>query len=1166
VGEIAQTKSRSAVCKPIMILIKGLHNMGHRSIAWLISALFAFFASDVLALGLGKIKLESALNQPLNAEIELFEVRNLAEEEIRVKIASREDFERIGVDKIYFLSDFKFKVVLDGPGSPYVKVTSVKLVREPFLNFVLQVQWPSGKLLREYTLLMDLPAFSQEAPPVVQPSTPAVLADPSPAQRQPPSGATEYNPRSRYEGAPPRPSAAPVTPTYTEDTYRVQSNDTLWEIAEGVRPDSSVSIHQTMLALQRENPEAFIGSNINLLRAGQILRIPEREEISSMTQREALREVASQNSSWSGETEVADAQLSGTSVYDDYDTASTSREGRVKLTAPDDTYGSAEGRASGDSAASSIDALENELSITLEQLDKSSRENTELRSKIESLEQQIETMERMVEISDENLRALELSAKQSGETEATLGEAEIEGISSELSGQLASDTETGIEEGPGGTFDEEVSDDTSVLSEELESRSPGEGLTSDYQDEQVAGESFESAQEEATPTPTPQPDPMRVVSPPALPGKGIIDIILENVLFIAGGVIVLAGGAFFLLRQKSDDDEDFDEFMEQHGLEERHADVATDEEPIEDDIDLGDFSEQTDESPVEEEIQEDFDTVSESEAQTEDVVAEADIYIAYGKFDQAEEMLIKALGKDGRDEDVRLKLLEVYSTQGDAESFDPHYAKLRAFASPSSIDRAEMLRSNIPNVAEFDESSFDISDVTNMPTLDATEREAEVSLSVESEAAASEEDLDDLSLDLDLGDMDSDEGIDNGFELDLAGETAGNALDLPSGRAEEGALDLDLDLDLSETGDSLDLELDLPDDESHTLRADETVDVGDLSGDSDFDLEDSSGDELSGALSIDVDLPASGTNDADEFGDLDLELGDLDDSLSSSLDDDLAALDTEFELSDADAQEDDTVMRERPREVDEISSVNEDFDLAADLSKLDEVGLNPSVGSSEVSSDTVVNEALDDEYIEQKLSEETEGDLNIDDALPLEADAPGQTQALDALDIENEADLDLSSLDQELDALTSGLGDIETSSDADAGAMEEPITDFDDYEDDLEKNEAMAETVKSDHVADDNIDEMGEDTMFDQAINEVPAAESSDGEFELPEVNPDDIGDDDLDFLSDSDETATKLDLARAYIDMGDQEGAKDIIREVMGEGNDQQKAEAEGLLARINA
>ena len=181
--------------------------------------------------------------------------------------------------------------------------------------------------------------------------------------------------------------------------------------------------------------------------------------------------------------------------------------------------------------------------------------------------------------------------------------------------------------------------------------------------------------------------------------------------------------------------------------------------------------------------------------------------------------------------------------------------------------------------------------------------------------------------------------------------------------------------------------------------------------------------------------------------------------------------------------------------------------------------------------------------------------------------------------------MDLSALDEELDALTSDLGvqeaDIEN---LEVGGelagedqlsqltvMDEPVTDFGDLDLEAGLEATEAEPLANDldvqeHATLEDVQpettstEAGEEQLFDQAIADVP---ESDLEFNIPEVDPD-ADDDDLGFLSDSDETATKLDLARAYIDMGDAEGAKDILQEIIKEGNDQQKQEAENLMSRV--
>ena len=208
-------------------------------------------ANFVNALGLGEITLKSTLDQPLDAEIKLLEVRDLTASEILIGLASEEVFDRQGVERNFFLTGIKYDVVLNGPGSPYVRLMSDRPVREPFLNFILEAQWPSGKLLREYTVLLDLPIFSDEAAAPVSPVQTETVNQQQVIRRQSPSPQasenTRYNPRSSFdEGrsaqAPqPSPSVAPAgpstsyQPSYSGSEISVQKNDTLWEIALSVR-------------------------------------------------------------------------------------------------------------------------------------------------------------------------------------------------------------------------------------------------------------------------------------------------------------------------------------------------------------------------------------------------------------------------------------------------------------------------------------------------------------------------------------------------------------------------------------------------------------------------------------------------------------------------------------------------------------------------------------------------------------------------------------------------------------------------------------------------------------------------------------------------------------------------------------------------------------------
>lgn len=1094
--------------------------MGHRRLVLLISSMVATFASQMAcALGLGEITLNSSLNQPLNAEIKLLQARDLTEHEILIGLASQQDFARVGVDKPYFLTDLRFSVDLNSPGGPVINITTRKPVREPYLNFIVQAQWPSGKLLREYTLLMDLPVFTdQAANPVSGAQSNAVAQQPQPKkQQQAQAPDTRYNPRSSFTpegGQPARPfagsSSSPSSSTRSSappalagtSEYSVQANDTLWEIASQVRPDRGVSIQQTMLALQRANPDAFINSNINLLKRGQVLRIPERSEIEEYTKQRAVQEVASQNAAWDGNSRYTptDIQLQGSDSYASYDREDTGVEGRLKLSSPDDASDRYDGRGAG-SGSSSSEALENELAITLEQLDKSQRENSDLRSRVDSLEEQIETMERLVEVSSEEMRALELAARKNADAEA---DSEIgsgaEATMPEAASTLAQNDEA-LDSGSADATDPESST----------------GEPSEAETNEAGDNAAEVAAAEATPTPVVNPTKV-VMSTPA-PEKGIVDILLDNIIWLVAGVVVLLGAVFFVVqRRNAAAVENFDEdFLAQDdydgvGKQEEEEDFLS---SLEGD---GDFAEEEDsyDSGAPEEESDD----ATAEPETGDVVAEADIYIAYGKYDQAEEMLVKALDKEPGNADMRLKLLEVYANQQDIARFDPHYAKLRAVGAAEALNRAAQLRGGISGAGEFDSDLYDTSDVESFAVSPARQDTTQMASPDESVGD------DDLSFDLDLGGNDSatesgnesttayDESLDDSFDLDLGDlETDLTSITETSSTSSDDSLDLDssLDFDLSSIEDG---------------GADSSVD--------EFDLD------------MDFDTASTSASDSDLIED--------------DIEQDVDSID--FDLSSRDHAEDDVTAAE--------FDLDSDFDLELSAEdSMDELSAVPNLDLGDPDDISLVDDSLlesagpnDKTQITKAIDAETLGG-----SIDLTETA---SDSDDDLDIDSE--LDLSALDEELDAMASDLAsdddlveldldefdDAELSAKANSGKMTEPVTDFGDFEDDLDTDF----TERSAKVAE--VESMGEETMFDQAISEVPDA---DMDFELPEIDPESTDDEgDLGFLSDSDETATKLDLARAYIDMGDSEGAKDIIDEIIKEGNMQQQQEAQGLLNRLNA
>jgi pilus assembly protein FimV len=222
-------------------------------------------AGQAQALGLGEIELDSALNERLVARIELLDAGSLQPTEILVSLASQADFERIGVERFFYLTDLRFEVV-DAPRGKVVRVTSSQPITEPYLNFIVQAHWPSGRLLREYTLLLDPPSYGETTSAAI--SAPVRDEAPANAGRVDRSASGPATQSSGTEVAL-RPGPARTRPAPADGEYRMTTrNDTMWRIASEVRPAADVTIQQTMVALLAKNPEAFIRGNVNLLKAG----------------------------------------------------------------------------------------------------------------------------------------------------------------------------------------------------------------------------------------------------------------------------------------------------------------------------------------------------------------------------------------------------------------------------------------------------------------------------------------------------------------------------------------------------------------------------------------------------------------------------------------------------------------------------------------------------------------------------------------------------------------------------------------------------------------------------------------------------------------------------------------------------------------------------------
>ncbi|WP_428099949.1 FimV/HubP family polar landmark protein [Candidatus Rariloculus sp.] len=261
------------------------------------------------ALGLGEIEIQSALNQPFLAQIAL-ETATVEElQGLSVTLASQETFERYGLDRPAFLSAFEFRVGRSDDGADIVLVSSRRPIAEPFVTMLVEATWPRGRLLREYTVLLD--------PPLLLPR-PAAAGPVEPAETRVPQANVPDAAISRPSTVPPVPEDAPElqpdpslpraaqsppprTGADVGTSWPVQRGDTLWAIAARHR-SNDISMHQMLVTLYEANRQAF-GDNMNLLYAGAVLRIPELAEFDRVSASSATAEFLRQTDEWQGRTQ-----------------------------------------------------------------------------------------------------------------------------------------------------------------------------------------------------------------------------------------------------------------------------------------------------------------------------------------------------------------------------------------------------------------------------------------------------------------------------------------------------------------------------------------------------------------------------------------------------------------------------------------------------------------------------------------------------------------------------------------------------------------------------------------------------------------------------------------------------------------------------------------------
>lgn len=1022
---------------------------------------------SVQALGFGGIKLKSSLNEKLSAEVALLSANANDVQSLTIKLATEEAFLRTGIERTALLNKLKFKVKQRANGDYYIDVTTSETVREPFMNFLVELNWKNGRMLREYTMLIDPPgsapiqapapapvmaetiapeviaepivevapgpvveepvvAVIDEPSPFVEPvveavvepvpepiSGPAPIADqpddvpveefvkvepvePAPVVDIPPpvemvSAEVEqtkpevFDPESAFIDKDtgelwPRIPLTAYSESSEEDTSSssvaesagemgdldygiIKAGDNLWNIAEKLRQgDESVSVHQVMMTLLQNNPNAFIDNNVHRLKVGHVLRIDDPSAINAMSRKEAANAYVEQTGAWNNyrqqTAEAAGIQpiMAGDDVAAD-DIASAEAAGELTLAAPEGESLTAGGGANEESLNNDLATVQDQLRQAKSDSGTMRTRNVDLNNKLQSLEDELNRLQRSISVKDDELAALQqqLSSLDQQPVKAPTQEAMPTETPEVIEEKVAAPVPAPIEE--------------PVMAEEPEKTevtppAVAEAPKLEKSPVKLAEEIAEREKEASKPEEGIMASVMGVIASIGASVSGIfagLSLGGDSLLYIiAPLIVVVLIIAVVLIRRRSQGDNFQESIL-------TGAATATDTETNGvADADSATFSE---ESSFLSDFAMSGASAIEADDSEVDPLTEADVFMAYGRYEAAEERLNEAVQNEPDRMELRAKLLELY-----------HATK---------------------NKAAFESSAEDF-----YASLDGAEAENPLWAKV----------------------------------IDMGAEIAPENPLFSAGSADVGTADLGATGDVPAMGDM-----------GMSMTDSQVMDIG-----------------LETGVFAAADLAGSPETSNDDM-DFNLDLGDS-----------FTAETTSNESTDA---------------------AEPEMDFNLDIGGADEIAKEEPAADLDFNLDMGTDESTDD-----LVTEDSGLDFNLDigDEDTTGTEEPVAEEAAADLDFNLDMDTADSTEDAGLD-FNLGTDEPDASLDFDTGTTEE---------DSLDLNLDAADTA-----------------------------------------------DDDMDG---SDEVGTKLDLAKAYIDMGDPEGARSILDEVMDEGSSTQKEEAQSLLGQI--
>jgi len=636
------------------------------------------------AAGFGQLRVQSNLGQPLQAEIDISGVSAEEADGLTVKLASPDAYAKAGLTYLPAVNSLRLQVERRPNGSYVARVRSTQPLSEPFVDILVDMTWASGKVSRAYTFLLD-PAGAKPSNQTFSPTTvvqagtpddagaagpaasaPAPSAAPVPAAAPAPVAASQA-PRPQAKAPAPRPhrAAAPVAEgtAAAAGVYTVQRGDNLTAIAnEASQGQDAVSLDQMLVALYRNNPNAFIGGNMNRLKAGAVLKVPSQQEAQAVTPRAARREVVARTQGFDAyRSRLATAAAArtveaGSGREQSGNVTARVQEQAAPAAGPRDELKLSKPERGSQAAAAA------ESSIAKE------RQLKEAEARLAQLEKNVGDMQRLVELKNAELAKLAQTQKSAGKDGAAAPSAAPAvvpaGTAKADTGATAAPVTA---EAGAGASSATAAAATAATAAPL-AGSPASAVSAtagaSSASASVADNAVVAAKPDATSTPAAKRPPVVTQPQPVAQPSFIEDLLANPMLLPGGGLLIALLGGYAIYRrrqqQKSSENAAFgDSILSQEST------VMAGGNSL-----FGAAGGQSVDTSQHSVFGADFRIGNNTaEANEVDPIAEADVYIAYGRDVQAEEILREALQQNPERQAIRLKLMEIHNNRQDVEGF-----------------------------------------------------------------------------------------------------------------------------------------------------------------------------------------------------------------------------------------------------------------------------------------------------------------------------------------------------------------------------------------------------------------------------------------------------------------------------------------------------------------